>query len=478
MSKNNKNRLPIVVDLDGTLLLSDILVESFLILIKQNPIYIILAFIWLFKGGKAQLKWEIARRVDIDVSTLPYNLALIDYLKTKKAEGHVIALATASNIAYANDVAQHLGLFDEVFASDQHTNLSGSKKREALNQAFGKNQYLYAGNAPIDLKVWSDAAGGIVVGSLALAERARSVTAIETVIEGNQNSPKHWLKALRVHQWVKNGLVFIPLFSSHQLSNVGAVFDSVVAFVAFSLCASSVYLLNDLLDLKDDRQHATKCKRPFAAGTLNLVHGLVAAPVLLLAAFILALLLPWQFFAVLLGYYTLTFAYSFYLKRIVLVDVITLASLYTVRIIAGTAAIGVALSFWLLAFSIFVFLSLAIVKRYTELLGLKKKSAQKTLGRGYQVDDIELLSSLGGASGYISVLVLALYINSAEVKVLYSEPAMMWPICLVMLYWISRVWIIAHRGEMNDDPIVFALKDKVSIFSGVIIAGFLLAATF
>jgi 4-hydroxybenzoate polyprenyltransferase len=238
-----------------------------------------------------------------------------------------------------------------------------------------------------------------------------------------------------------------------------------------------VYLLNDLLDLPEDRQHATKRLRPFAAGTLDPLYGLAGAPMLLLVAMIMAACVSSAFLLVLLVYYALTFAYSFQLKRIVLIDVVTLAGLYTIRIIAGAAAIEVPLSFWLLAFSVFVFLSLAIVKRYTELVALREQNRSGTLGRGYQVDDLELLASLGGSAGYLSVLVLALYINSNEVRLLYGQPELMWPICLVMLYWISRVWVIAHRGGMNDDPIVFALKDRVSLLCGGVVAVFMMLAS-
>lgn len=470
-----KTKTPIVVDLDGTLILSDLLIESFLVLIKQNPLSIFSVFLWLMKG-KAYMKQEIARRAELAIDTLPFNEPLIQYLVQKKAEGYTIALATASHRKYADLIASHLKLFDEVFATEDGVNLSGARKRQRLNEAYGEKGYHYAGNAEVDLEVWQDSAAAIVVGNETLALKARRITQIEAVFSSDNRKVKTWMKALRVHQWVKNGLIFVPLLASHQFDDSSAVFACLIAFLSFSLCASSVYLLNDLLDLKDDRLHQTKRNRPFAAGALNLVHGLLAAPGLLVVALLLATAVSLDFAIVLICYYILTFAYSFYLKRVVLIDVVTLASLYTVRIVAGAAAIAVPLTFWLLAFSIFVFLSLAIVKRYTELLALKEKSAKKTLGRGYQVEDVELLSSLGGSSGYISVLVLALYINSSEVKALYDQPMLMWPICLVMLYWISRVWIIAHRGEMNDDPIVFALKDKVSMACGLVIVGFMLAA--
>ena len=471
----SQNKPTIVIDLDGTLIKTDLLVESFLLLIKKNPFLMFAVVLWLFKG-KAHMKREIAKRVDLPVELLPYNQVVLDYIHEKKKQGHQIALATASYKRFANDVAHFLEVFDAVYATDGDLNLSGSKKRAALNAAYGEKNYIYAGNAKVDTKVWQDSAAAVVVGDKSLANKAEKICGLEEHFQTESGFAKRWLKALRVHQWVKNSLIFVPVLAAHQFSDVNQLMLCMGAFISFSLCASSVYILNDLLDLFDDRRHKTKKNRPFAAGTLNLIHGLLVAPVLLVVAFITAVFISPNFFIVLICYYVLTFAYSFYLKRVVLIDVITLAGLYTVRIIAGAAAISVQLSFWLLAFSIFVFLSLALVKRYTELLALQGRTVKKALGRGYHADDIELLSSLGGSSGYISVLVLALYINSSDVKVLYGDPMVMWPICLIMLFWISRVWIMAHRGQMHDDPIVFAIKDKVSILCGALIGAFMISA--
>lgn len=466
---------PLVVDLDGTLIRSDVLIESFLMLIKDNPLNLILVLVWLSKG-KANLKAEIASRVDLPVEHLPYNSDVIDFLQSEKSKGREIVLATASNERYAKEIAEHLKLFDSVLASDRNLNLSGRNKRAALTDRYGERGYSYAGNEKIDLNVWEHCATAIVVGDSSLALEAEKLCKIEKQISVKKPDLRTFVKALRVHQWVKNGLILVPLLTSHSIGDFSLLLSSLCAFMAFSFCASSVYLLNDMLDLYDDRQHATKKERPFAKGTMPLLTGLITTPILLFLAIILCFFLPIEFAVVLAIYYLLTLAYSFKLKRLVMVDVVTLASLYTIRIVAGAAAIGVTLSFWLLSFSMFLFLSLAIVKRYTELLKLRSKSVSKTLGRGYQVEDVELLAPLGGASGYVSVLVLALYINSPDVKSLYSQPTLMWPACLVMLYWVSRIWIIAHRGNMNDDPIVFALKDRASIICVLLMGVFMTIA--
>lgn len=466
---------PLVVDLDGTLIKTDLLLESFMILIKQNPFNLIFVLIWLLQG-KAVLKAEIAKRVEIPVDLLPYNGEVLEYLQNQKQQGRLLYLATASNKRYADAIAHHLGLFEAVFSSDENINLSGTHKREYLNKQFSETGYVYAGNAEIDLKVWEQSSAAVVVGTGQLTAKAKKLCPLEKHIHVPNPHFKSYIKALRVHQWVKNGLIFVPLLTSHSMNDPDMVIACLLAFAAFSLCASSVYFLNDLLDLNDDRCHPTKKDRPFAAGSLSLLVGIIGTPMLLGLSGFFCLFLPIEFFLTLLAYYGLTIAYSFKLKRLVMVDVVTLASLYTIRIVAGVAAIGVAFSFWLLSFSVFVFLSLAIVKRYTELMKLRDMSTQKALGRGYQVKDVELLSSLGGASGYISVLVLALYINSPDIRSLYSQPEIMWPTCLVMLYWVSRVWIIAHRGHMNDDPILFALKDTASLVCGAIIGAFMLMA--
>lgn len=472
----NEKQYPLAVDLDGTLLKTDMLLESFLAMIRANPLTLFLVPFWLLKG-KAWMKAQIALRSRIDVRHLPYRESVLAYLHQQKAQGRAIYLATATHHQFAQQIADHLAIFDGVFASSDQLNLSGTRKRDALVKAFGEKQFVYAGNESVDMPIWRSSAAAIVAGSNSLKADAATLAPVEQHFAEKQNLLKALLKAFRVHQWVKNALILVPILASHKFDDVHALFSVVLAFFAFSACASSVYLINDMLDLAEDRLHPSKRKRPFAAGTLSILTGMLSVPFLIASAIALCFFLPAQFSLVLGTYYALTFAYSFSLKRLVLIDVVTLSSLYTIRIIAGAAAIGVPLSFWLLAFSSFLFLSLAILKRYTELLVMKQKSATKALGRGYHVNDLELLASLGGSAGYISVLVLALYINSPEIKALYVNPPLMWPTCLIMMYWISRAWIVAHRGNMHDDPIVFAIKDKTSLVCGFLVGLFMVLAT-
>lgn len=458
----------IVVDLDGTIVNSDMLVENVFLFLRLYPLRVFLLLFWLLEG-KANFKRRIADAVLPSVDELPYNRPLLVWLRQQRMDGFSLVLATASDRRIAQAVADHLGIFDEVMGTDGH-NLSSHRKRAALVDRFGEKGYAYVGNSSADLPVWRSAEAIYVANpERGVLAAARQLGDVRQVFDERPPYLRTILKALRIHQWAKNTLLFVPLLASHRVFEWPLLWHGLVAFVAFGACASSVYLLNDLLDLPDDRLHPTKRSRPLAAGTLPILHALVLIPVLLVGALALALWqLPLLFTAVLAGYYLLTLAYSLWLKRIVMLDVVTLAMLYTVRVIAGAAAMALVATFWILAFCMFIFLSLAFVKRYTELHDARQKGgSEKSAGRGYYPADFELLASLGGASGYLSVLVLALYINEAASATLYRSPEWMWAACPLLLFWLSRVWLLAHRGQMHDDPIVFALRDRVSRWTGI-----------
>lgn len=417
------------------------------------------------------MKSRLADRIVIDAALLPYNEPLVDYLKSERKDGRHVVLATASHRKFAEAIAEHLGIFSEVVATDKDLNLSGGNKAGLLVKMFGEKGFDYAGNSRTDLKVWRHAAGAVVVNAPASlsSEAAQLCTVVQTFSSGPLRIGDY-LKALRPHQWLKNVLVFLPLMAAHKIGDWQLVINAVQAFVAYGLCASSVYLLNDLLDLPSDREHPRKRKRPFASGAVPISHGVLLIPLLLGAALVISSTLPSLFLLVLGGYYITTLAYSIWLKNRVLLDVITLAGLYTFRIIAGAAATAISPSFWLLAFSMFLFLSLALVKRYSELLVVLKQNKANATGRGYNVDDLPLLMSLGASSGFVSVLVMALYLNSTDVNKLYDHPQILWLILPFLLYWISRVWMKTHRGEMHDDPVIFAARDKISIYTALVIA--------
>lgn len=457
--------IPLVVDLDGTLIKTDLLAETANRFLVEQPFRSFKLLVWLVQG-KSALKTHLAEATRIDVAALPYNEALIEWLQGQKAQGRSIVLATASHRFLADQVARHVGLFDEVLATDASTNLKDCAKRDALVSRYGERGFDYVGNDWPDVRVWQSAAQAHVVSrSKRLIDKARAHGNLGRILDdGIPPMGSALLQAMRPHQWVKNLLIFIPLMAAHRYGDSVSVLQALLAFLVFGLTASSVYLLNDLVDVADDRHHPRKRSRPLAAGHLQLVHGWLAWPPLLVLAFALAGLgLPWQFTAALATYFVLTASYSLRLKQVPVVDVLTLAALYTLRIIAGAAAIAVPLSFWLLSFSMFLFLSLAFIKRYSELRAARatgQHTAQR--GRGYEAQDLELVSSLGGTAGYIAVLVLALYIQDSHTASLYATPTFIWLACPLLLFWISRAWLIAHRGHMHDDPIVFALKDRVS----------------
>lgn len=460
MPTQEKKLPPLYVDLDGTLIKSDLLIESFLALIKHNLLYIFLVPLWLL-SGKAYLKHEIARRIELRVDLLPYNVELLSYLKGQKQLNRKIVLISASDQKLVEAVAAHCACFDAAIGSDGHYNCGGAHKLARIQQ--DDQEFVYAGDAKVDLAVWSQATAAIVVNlSASLRSKLKSLCPIEAEFNFSSGELRSYIRTLRFHQWLKNTLVFMPLALAHQLDNPALIINSLIAFFCFGLCASSVYVLNDLLDLSSDRQHRSKFRRPFAAGDIPLLSGLLLSPVLLFSAFGLATTLPGTFIVVLALYYLCTGLYSFVLKRIMLVDVIMLAALYTLRIISGAAAISIVPSFWLLAFSMFLFFSLAVVKRYTELDYLRNAGIEQSEGRGYYAQDLHMMAIFGCASAFLSVMVFALYINNEDTRNQYLTPELLWLICPLLLYIITRIWLLAARGEIEEDPIVFALKDRVS----------------
>ena len=468
--------IPLCVDLDGTLVRTDMLHETTLELAKRAPLSLVRVPGWLAQG-KAAMKHRISEIVEVEAAHLPYRREVLDLIETARAQGRPIVLATASTTRIAQAVAGHLGLFDMVLSSDADTNLSAEAKAERLVAVFGERGFDYVGNDDADLPVWRRARRVIVVsGNDRLHAKAGVGGQDVDRIAIPRATMALWFKALRPHQWLKNLLVLVPLLAGHKAGDGGLLVNALLAFVAFSLAASSVYIVNDLVDLPSDRRHHRKHKRPFASGALPVAGGIVAAPLVLLAAVAVALFLPLPFLGVLGFYLVLTGLYSFWLKRQVLVDVMLLAGLYTLRIIAGSAATGIVPSFWLLAFSMFIFLSLALVKRHQEL-HQSQDDGTLLAGRGYMRSDLPALLALGAGSGLMSVMVLALYVDTPVVAASYREPVWLWLVPPVMLYWVGRLWMKAQRGEIHDDPVVFAVGDRQSQVIAVAIGAIAYAAT-
>lgn len=460
--------------MDGTLVRGDTLYELLFAALRHNPLILLHLPFWLLKG-KAALKAGLARAVDPGGLALCFHEPVVAWLRAERAGGRRVVLATAADERVADAVAQQTGLFDEVIATHAGRNLRGAAKADELTARFGAGGFDYAGNDDADLPVWRAAREAIVVAparaGIIPQARAAGRVAREIVVPGI--SARAVLMALRPHQWAKNALVFLPLLAAHRLGDGAALLASLLAFAAMSLVASAGYVANDLLDLQADRAHPRKRRRPFASGALPVTAGPPLAALLLACGGILAALVSPALVLWLGVYLVLTFTYSLWLKQRVLVDVFLLSALYTHRVLAGAIATGIAPSFWLLSFSIFFFLSLAMLKRYAELADRNGKVAPDGSGaivRGYRAVDLGPLLALGTASAFAAVFVLALYIQSDNLRILYRTPELFWLCCPLALYWLSRMWIGAGRGAIDDDPLVFALRDRVSLLTLALMA--------
>ena len=451
----------LVVDLDGTLLKSDMLHESFWNAFAQRASTPVKSVTQLLTG-KAALKSYLASEAVIDIASLPYDDEVIKYINEHRANGGKVALVTATHQLLADQIAQHLEIFDEVHGSNNGVNLKGAVKAKFLAEHFGRGNFSYIGDALADVPVWEVSEKAITVNASDAVRR--KVEALGITVEHLETTSRSWdsyFKALRPHQWSKNILIFVPMLAAHKL-DLSSFLSSCLAFVAFSLIASSVYIVNDLLDLNSDRIHPRKRSRPFASGAIPIVHGIQIAILCLLIGFAIAVFLGSIFLIVIGAYYMTTLAYSLVFKRKIIIDICVLAGLYTMRIFAGGAASGIDLSIWLLAFSAFFFLSLAAVKRQAELVDLGKRKEIMISGRGYETHDLPIIAMISVASGYISVLVMMLYINSPNVTILYQTPEILWGVCCILLYWLTRTIMLTHRGRMHDDPVIFAATDRIS----------------
>ena len=463
---------PLAVDLDGSLLKTDLLQETASSFICRNPLRLPWLLFWLCSGGLCKLKEKLAAHYKMEPAVLPWNQPVLDWLRQQKAQGRQLVLATASHISLARQVQQHLQLFDDVMATGDDINLRREQKRQALAARFGEKGFDYLGNSRDDLAVWRSAGYGHVV-----SDSARLVTTVQQLCHvdkvfpsGRASRHSSIIRAMRPWQWPKNVLLLVPLMTSHSYGNLHDLVLAICAVAVFCLCSSSIYLLNDLVDCDHDRHHNVKNNRPFAASDLSLATGWILWPLLLSISIAIALtVLPPAFSVALFCYMLLAVSYSLLLKQFAIVDVLTLALLYTIRVIAGVAAIATVMSFWLLVFSMFIFLSLALVKRYSELrASYADNNGGKLRGRGYSPDDVEAISAMGIGTGLLAVLVLAFYIQDANTAILYQSHEFIWLACPVLLYWILRVWLLAHRGQMHHDPAVFAISDSSSWISGIL----------
>ncbi len=467
---------PLCVDLDGTLVKSDTLIDSLLVLVRTHPERI-LRLPGRLVRGKAAFKAYVTEQVSLDVAHLPYNRKLLQFLLEEHRRGRALYLATGADERLAQRVADHLGIFRGVLGSDGATNLTGNKKLDSLRSRLGAGEFDYVGNDAPDLPLLARAAEPLVANPSLRLRRKLRLRGIQPqrAFEERSRQLDSGVKALRPHQWAKNLLIFLPLLLAHVIA-VDRLLTALLAFCCFCLTASATYIVNDLLDIEADRRHPTKRLRPFASGDLSAFAGLTVVVAFLSLAFCGARLLPMAFLGWLLLYLVATLTYSLYLKRIALVDVLVLSGLYTLRLLAGSAATGSHISPWLAGFSVFLFFSLAIVKRFAELENLRSSGSPPRNGRGYLVADIEQLRSFGTSSAFAAVMVFAIYISSREVMMLYRHPETLWLIMPLMILWLCRVWLRASRGSLDEDPLVFALTDKMSLVIGAAVAAIVVLA--
>ena len=476
MNEDNNNQVliyekdvPLCVDMDGTLIKTDIFFESVVIAVRKRWRNIFLMPIWLVQG-KAYLKRKLLGFGVPDPQFLPYNSNLIEYLKSERDVGRKITLVTASDILAANQVAMHVGIFDDVMASNGDLNLKGAAKAQALVDRYGERGFIYAGNDKSDLDVWRRAKSAIVVNAPErLARKVAGTTPIEIELPGRKPVFPELVRAMRCYQWVKNILVFVPIVAAHRFFDLKGFIPTITVFFALCACASGGYLINDLMDVESDRRHLRKRERPFASGNLPLQYSLLG-PIFIITGLIIGMMISVTCFMLILSYIVLSISYSEYFKTRPLIDIFLLAGLYTLRVLVGGFASGSHASIWLLNFSGFLFLSLAILKRYAEYSEDKGKEDNLNFNRrGYTKYDMQALIMMGISSSFTSAIILGLYIDSTQAQVAYQTPFILWGIVPLVLFWQCRMWLATTRGYMLDDPIVYAAKDKVSRIIAVLL---------
>lgn len=470
------SRTPLVIDLDGSLLRTDTLHELTAASLAR-PQVLVGGLIRLATKGRAALKRHLTDNTSIDVSLLPINERVLELVRSESSNGRDVYLATGADASIAAAIVERFPEFTGYFASDGETNLTNSNKAALLVERFGEKGFDYVGNSTHDLAVWRAADKSYLVAAGRTPGWARSIDFTETLHESGRPAWRVWLKELRIHQSLKNILLFLPMLAAHSFQ-IETIALLIAGFVTFAFMASSVYLLNDLLDLRSDRLHARKSQRPLAAGRILPLHALAVSFLLAVIAIVAAFAIGLDFAIVLITYAVLTCLYSFWLKRVTLVDVTILAMLYMIRILAGAVIANIELSFWFTGVALFLFVSLALVKRYTELTRPMSLGKDEALpGRGYSRVDAAVVLPLGIGTGMAVLLLMAIYLQSDAVAVLYPSGVFLWLVIPALFYWIGNIWIQAGRGEMHDDPIIFALKNPASLVSGAVILLLFVAAS-
>ncbi len=478
MEINKKSKTVLCVDLDDTLVRTDTLFEITIKLIKNHPLLALKIPIWL-THGLAYTKHKIAKKARISAELLPYNKDVVRFIRKERKKGHPLCLATASDTLTATRITKHLNIFDNIIASDGITNRAGDKKAEAIIKTYGEKQFDYIGNSKADLAVWKHARRALVANAhpSVIKKAKNSANVTQVFPRKKRRKIKTFLKQIRIHQWSKNLLLLVPILTAHKIDNLTPFFNVTLAFIAFSLVASGIYILNDLMDLEADRKHPLKKHRPIASGHMHILVAGYSMIALIITGITISIFLPAPFLIIIALYIIINITYSLHLKQIPLVDIFVLASLYVIRILAGSAATGIATSSWLFIFATFIFISLALAKRVSELNGLGIRKKNKVSGRGYITKDKKTLTILGITSGYISLIIFVLYITSNTVTSLYARPNTLWLLLPLFFFWITRIWRLTHKRKMNEDPIIFAIKDMSSYIVATLAFVILVIAT-
>ncbi|WP_181707306.1 UbiA family prenyltransferase [Chthonobacter rhizosphaerae] len=464
----------LVVDLDSLLPRPAVLIE----VLRSNSFRD-----WLRALSEWRASSEIERTWDalvsnLDVAKLYFDDAAIAVVRAWRDQGGRTALVSGYGQAFSERIAESLQLFDFVCGAGVKNVFSSTERDRSHSEDVGCETFAYMGHCNVKPSMWREASHIIAVNvPPSLRSKLEGTNRTVEYLTTTKESPKMYLRALRPHQWIKNILIFLPMLAAHEVT-VSNLSHALLAFFAFCLVASSAYVINDLFDLASDRAHPRKRVRPFASGSIPVQHGIGMAVGLLAFGSASAAFINGAALLLLLAYYLITLAYSAHLKRFAVVDICVLAGLYSVRIFMGGLATGITLSVWLLAFSLFFFFALAAVKRQAELVDMEKRGRFVLAGRGYSVSDLPIINIIAIASGYMSVVVLALYVNSPAVNALYQQPAALWGICCVLLYWLTRIVLITHRGAMHDDPVIYAATDRTSQVCFAMAFGFALGATF
>jgi len=458
--------VPLVVDLDQTLTVTDTLYESFARLLFQDPAAT-MTCLFRVAHGRAAVKRFIAQRCALDVATLPYRSELVELLKHEKARGRQIHLVTAADQSIADAVAAEFGLFDSTKGSDGQINLKGDGKLAYIRGRFGDN-FIYVGDGRADIPVFQAARGVILCDIKTTAALGASSRSVLARFDRSGSVLKDWLRAFRVHQWAKNSLIFVPLFVGHAYEDPAKIVATALGFALLCILSSATYVINDLSDLDADRAHATKRLRPFASGRLKILHGLIIAPLAIACVLIGAYVLSPRFAAALVAYLLLTSIYSFGLKRTPLLDVFAIGVLFTLRIVMGVEVAGLRHSPWLLSFALAFFLSLALAKRHGEVMRAAGIDVEEIAGRGYHGNDWPITLTFGVGSGLVSVVIMLLYMtNDAAPSGFYHSLGWLYAIPALLTIWLMRIWLLSNRMLLHDDPVVFALRDRVSLVLGV-----------